>query len=188
MWKTPGGSQPSFAFDAHNPFGGLSPLLVVGKRLEPTGVRWFRLQLPIRPNGSAAWVPENEVRLVPRDQELVIDISRRTLSRYVAGKLADRFRVGVGQPQYPTAIGTFFVWIKVPQPSPYGPYGVFALGLSGFSPVLSDWPGGGRMAIHGTSNPSDRGQQVSHGCIRVYNPDMQTLRAIPLGTPVVIRR
>jgi lipoprotein-anchoring transpeptidase ErfK/SrfK len=44
------------------------------------------------------------------------------------------------------------------------------------------------MAIHGTSDPSDRGQQVSHGCIRVYNTDMKTLRSLPLGTPVIIRR
>ena len=65
---------------------------------------------------------------------------------------------------------------------------MFALGLSGFSPVLKDWPGGGRMAIHGTAHASDRGLMVSHGCVRVYNDDMVDLRRVPLGTPVVIRR
>ncbi len=43
------------------------------------------------------------------------------------------------------------------------------------------------MAVHGTANPGDRGNQVSHGCVRVYNPDMLDLRHLPLGTPVVIR-
>ena len=63
-----------------------------------------------------------------------------------------------------------------------------ALGLSGFSPVLKNWPGGGRMAIHGTAHPDDRGLMVSHGCVRVYNDDMVDLRRVPLGTPVVIKR
>ncbi|MGZ5289871.1 MAG: L,D-transpeptidase [Actinomycetota bacterium] len=42
--------------------------------------------------------------------------------------------------------------------------------------------------MHGTSDPSDRGQRVSHGCIRVYNADMASLTDLPMGTPVVIRR
>ena len=29
---------------------------------------------------------------------------------------------------------------------------------------------------------------VSHGCIRVYNPDMRKLRRVPLGTPVIIKQ
>jgi lipoprotein-anchoring transpeptidase ErfK/SrfK len=80
------------------------------------------------------------------------------------------------------------VWVKIRYASPYQPYGIAALGLSGFSPVLSEWPGGGRMAIHGTSNPSDRGHAVSHGCVRVFNDDLRSLLDVPLGTPVLITR
>jgi lipoprotein-anchoring transpeptidase ErfK/SrfK len=79
------------------------------------------------------------------------------------------------------------VWQRVPFSNPNQPYGIFALGLSGFSPVLSDWPGGGRMAIHGTPYASDRGRPVSHGCVRVYNDDMKGLLDVRLGTPVIIR-
>jgi lipoprotein-anchoring transpeptidase ErfK/SrfK len=64
---------------------------------------------------------------------------------------------------------------------------VYVLGISGFSTVFTDWPGGGRMAIHGTATASDRGQAVSHGCVRVFNSDMRKLRNVPLGTPVVIQ-
>jgi lipoprotein-anchoring transpeptidase ErfK/SrfK len=53
--------------------------------------------------------------------------------------------------------------------------------------VLSDWPGGGRAAIHGTAVATDRGQKVSHGCIRVFNKDMKKLEKLPLGTPVLIQ-
>jgi lipoprotein-anchoring transpeptidase ErfK/SrfK len=93
----------------------------------------------------------------------------------------------VGSPTYPTSPGRFFVWALVDYPHPFGPYGSYALGLSGFSDVITDWPGGGRMAIHGTADPTDRGQAVSHGCIRVFNPQLEHLRNVPLGTPVVIR-
>ena len=58
--------------------------------------------------------------------------------------------------------------------------------LSGFSNVITEWVGGGRMAIHGTSDPSDRGHDVSYGCVRVYNPQMKDLTDVPLGTPVWI--
>ena len=40
----------------------------------------------------------------------------------------------------------------------------------------------------GTANSTDRGQMVSHGCVRVLNADMVTLEKVPLGTPVIIRR
>jgi L,D-transpeptidase ErfK/SrfK len=53
--------------------------------------------------------------------------------------------------------------------------------------VLTSLPGGGRMAIHGTADPSDRGQAVSFGCVRVYNRDMDRLQDVPMGTVVVIR-
>jgi len=44
------------------------------------------------------------------------------------------------------------------------------------------------MAIHGTADPSDPGMRVSYGCARVFNPQMNELRGIPMGTTVLIRR
>jgi hypothetical protein len=188
MWNTPTDPKPAFVFDSRLAGVGFGRMMVTAARGDGSGGRWLRVELPIRPNGTDAWVREDEVEVVPRHDELLIDLSNRTLTHIREGEVLDRFRVGVGQPQYPTAIGTFYVWQKVNFDQWYGPYGIYALGLSGFSPVLSDWPGGGRMAIHGTSDPGDRGKQVSHGCIRVYNPDMKALRSLPLGTPVIIRQ
>ena len=188
MWNKPTDPKPAFVFDTQLAGVGFGRMLVTAERGDDSGGRWLKVELPIRPNGADAWVRDDEVHVVPRHDELVVDLSRRSLTHLREGKVVDRFRVGVGQPQYPTAIGTFYVWQKVNFDEWYGPYGIYALGLSGFSPVLSDWPGGGRMAIHGTSDPNDRGQEVSHGCIRVYNTDMKTLRSLPLGTPVIIQR
>jgi lipoprotein-anchoring transpeptidase ErfK/SrfK len=95
--------------------------------------------------------------------------------------------VGVGTATFPTTPGSFFVWARLTYDPP-GVYGVGALGLSGFSEVITDWAGGGRMAIHGTSDPTNRGHDVSHGCVRVFNPQMAQLAGVRMGTPVLISR
>ncbi len=186
MWEEPRTGGSDFRFDSRNPRGGLTPMLIVDGELDGKGGLWLEVLLPIRPNGASAWVRARDVRVHARRDRLEVDLSERILEHYRDGELVDRFRVGIGQPQYPTATGTFYVWVKVPYADPSGPYGIYALGLSGFSPVLSDWPSNGRMAVHGTPYASNRGQAVSHGCVRVYNPEMQTLTRVPLGTPVVI--
>jgi lipoprotein-anchoring transpeptidase ErfK/SrfK len=187
MWERAGSWGSGFTFDARGPRGGIPPLLVESAR-RVAGELWLRVALPIRPNGSTAWVRASDVRLRPERERIEVDLSRRVLERYRDGELVQRLRVGIGAPGTPTPTGTFFVWVKVPFRDPAGPYGIYALGLSGFSEVLRDWPGGGRMAIHGTADPSDRGRAVSHGCVRVWNPDMATLTDVPLGTPVIIHR
>ncbi len=188
MWRAPRESARGFALDAKAPRGrGTAPMLVADARMDRRGTDWYEVYLPLRPNGSTAWVRGEDVRLRVRHERIEVDLSRRMLWRYVDGELVDRLRVGVGTPASPTAVGTFYVWVKVPFRPPHPAYGVFALGLSGFSPVLSDWPGEGRMAIHGTADPADRGRAVSHGCVRVWNPEMQRLVDVPLGTPVIIR-
>ena len=174
-------------FPTRNAFGQPLEFLVAKTARDADGGAWLRILLPIRPDGAAGWVKKSHVIVHEVRQRIIVDLSARTLRYYRNGKLADRFDVGIGRPETPTAKGTFYVWAQVPQASPSGPYGVFALGLSGFSQVITDWPGGGRMAIHGTSNPADRGQMVSHGCVRVLNDDMVGLKHVPMGTPVVIR-
>ncbi|MEW6059969.1 MAG: L,D-transpeptidase [Actinomycetota bacterium] len=187
MWYTPGTSAAAdFAFDARDPFGRIAPLLVDGVRADSSGRFWYRLLLPVRPNGMAAWVRQEEVRLVRRNERIVVDLSQRTLRHFVRNHLEESFAVGIGTPQTPTTSGRFYVWVRVSYATRDGPYGVFALGLSGFSSGLTSWPGGGRLAIHGTSDPSDRGKAVSHGCVRVFNPEMLQLQGVPLGTPVII--
>ncbi len=183
VFRSPAGPR-KVSLAMRNPLGQELVLLVT----EPAtaGRPWFRVLLPERPNGSQGWVRRGAVRVVHLRERIEIDLSEFSLAWVRNGRVVDRFRVGIGQRQWPTPVGTFYVWARVPQAGAGGPYGVFALGLSGFSPVLSDWPGGGRAAIHGTAAAWNRGRRVSHGCIRVFNPDMQRLKHLPLGTPVVI--
>ncbi len=188
IWRGPSTEAGKrWSFPTRNPVGQTLEFLVAKTARDRDGNPWLRILLPIRPNGAAGWVRMGAVTVHRTRQRIVVDLSNKRLRYYRDGRLVHDFSVGIGRPETPTAVGTFYVWAQVPQASPSGPYGVFALGLSGFSPVLTDWPGGGRMAIHGTANPGDRGLMVSHGCVRVYNADMVDLRRVPLGTPVVIR-
>jgi hypothetical protein len=188
MWNRPGSSaQHDFAFDTYNPFQQTAPLLIKDATRRD-GEAWYELLLPLRPNGTTAWAREDDIRIQRRQDRIEVDLSKRMLWHFRGDDLVERFEVGIGTDQYPTGTGQFYVWVKVPYENPNNPYGIMALGLSGFSPVLSDWPGEGRMAVHGTPYASDRGQPVSHGCVRVFNDDMRALVDLPLGTPVEIRR
>jgi lipoprotein-anchoring transpeptidase ErfK/SrfK len=187
--RKPDLSSASKKVKTFNPLGQVVRMLVLDATVDDEGVRWFEILVPERPNGQTGWVQVPDPKAVQLDElpdRIEVDLSKRHLDYYAKGKRIARFVVGVGTKQYPTPKGTFFVWASVPQDDPNGPYGRFALGLSGFSPVLSDWPGGGRAAIHGTADPGDQGAKVSHGCIRVYNADMKYLEDVPLGTPVLI--
>jgi lipoprotein-anchoring transpeptidase ErfK/SrfK len=154
--------------------------------VDDAGTTWLHVRLPIRPNGSTGWVRGDEVRTQVRHERIVVDLSAHRLRRVDDGRTVDDLSVAVGAPSTPTAPGRFFVWARVPTGDPTGPYGVFVLGLSGFSNVITEWAGGGRMAIHGTADPGDRGHDVSHGCVRVNNPQMEALTDVPMGTPVWI--
>jgi lipoprotein-anchoring transpeptidase ErfK/SrfK len=64
----------------------------------------------------------------------------------------------------------------IPGGSPRNPMGAAVLGLDH-----------GNYAIHGTNDPASIGGFVSHGCIRMYNRDIQELyRLVEVGTPVIV--
>jgi lipoprotein-anchoring transpeptidase ErfK/SrfK len=189
VWARPNDEiSPSSTIKTRNPVGQRLYFLVLAARRTADRTRWAKILVPKRPNGSTGWVRLDSVKLSQVENRIEVDLSTYTLRFFRKGRLLHRFEVGVGQPQNPTPTGVFFTWALLKSPDPQGPYGNYALGLSGFSPVLSDWPGGGRAAVHGTVDPGDRGRKVSHGCVRVYNEDMRRLRAVPLGTPVIIHK
>jgi lipoprotein-anchoring transpeptidase ErfK/SrfK len=185
IYDEPGDRKVAYAFDTRNDTGDLAPMLVVGATRRD-GEPWYEVMLPLRPNGTTDWVREADIKLRERAERIEVDLSKRVLEYLVDGEVEERVDVGIGTAQFPTTTGTFYVYVKVPYENPNQPYGIMALGLSGFSRVITDWPGGGRIAVHGTPYASNRGQAVSHGCVRVYNPDMESLVDVPLGTPVLI--
>jgi lipoprotein-anchoring transpeptidase ErfK/SrfK len=174
------------AYRAVNDWGQPLWLPVIAER-DVRGDLWLHVLLPERPNGSTGWLRAARVDTSVVRDRIIVRLRTHTLTRYHEGRRIARYRVAIGRPSTPTTPGRFFVWARVGYADVQGPYGNFAVGLSGFSEVITDWPGGGRMAIHGTSDPSAAGEDVSNGCIRVFNPLMATLIDVPMGATVIIR-
>jgi lipoprotein-anchoring transpeptidase ErfK/SrfK len=145
--------------------------------------------LPTRPNNSTAWVKVADVAVSkPLEYEIRVDLAEHKLWMLHNGTTELTATVAIGTPQYPTPTGTFYYTDPVDLHSqPNTAYGVFAIGLSGHSDVLSEFAGGdAQIAIHGTNEPAGIGKDVSHGCVRVYNDVIEQLSKLPLGTPVYI--
>jgi lipoprotein-anchoring transpeptidase ErfK/SrfK len=185
----PGTDRAYMSLDATNPWGQRLRLLVIRGATDDAGDIWLRIQLPIWPNGQAGWVAASDVRVAETTERLVIDLSERRLVRLHDGRRVARVRVAVGTAATPTPPGRYYEWAQHDTDRPSRPYGNFILGLSGFSDAIepwSEWPGQPRLAIHGTDDPSDTGQAVSKGCVRVLNALLPRLTDLPLGTPVII--
>jgi lipoprotein-anchoring transpeptidase ErfK/SrfK len=161
-------------------------VLALSQRTDPESgtPSWYRISVPGRPNGRTGWIPAAAAELQPMRELVQIDRSARTLTLWSKGRLVSKTRVAVGRPGMETPLGLFYVTWKVVPRSPV--LGKFAFETSAYS-KLSEWPGGGIVAIHGTPEPHLLGQAVSHGCVRVSNRDILRLRTrIGLGTPIRI--
>jgi lipoprotein-anchoring transpeptidase ErfK/SrfK len=164
-------------------------LLVLGAASGPGGP-WYRLLLPVRPNGTAAWVQASALQVAPTPYRVRVRISARRADLLRAGRVLQSWRVGVGTPQNPTPIGLSAISEVVPQARPQGFFGPYILTLAAHSERLSDFDGGqGQVALHGTNRPSLLGGAVSHGCVRFPNAAIRRVAAVvPPGAPVEIVR
>ena len=164
-------------------FGVLA--VVRNKRCEPI---WYRVQLPIRPNGAQGYVRAGNVELNRVRTRIEVDLSARRLDFLRDGRLVWTLTTAVGTDSTPTPTGRYYVNQRLVAPDPSGPWGPAALGISAYSPVLIHWTQGGPIAIHGTNNPGSIGHAASNGCLRLLNDDLERLyERTPAGTPVVIR-
>ena len=162
-------------------------MLAVRKTVGSDGRVWYRVSIPMRPNGTYGWIPAYTVSLKPTHGQIVVDLRRRTIDVYRFGRRKWHAIVAVGAPGRETPVGHYFVAARfVPYHDPF--LGVFALETSAYS-KLTEWPGGGVVGIHGTDEPQLLGQAVSHGCVRVSNTTAAALRRLaPLGTPIWIKK
>jgi lipoprotein-anchoring transpeptidase ErfK/SrfK len=162
----------------------LQEVLATGTRLGADGKQWFRISVPMRPNGKTGWIPATSVTLAPTTNQIVVHRASRTIDVFSHGKRRLHAAVAIGAPGMETPLGHYYVQARFVPDDPF--LGVFAVETSAYS-KLSEWPGGGVVGIHGTSMPQLLGQAVSHGCVRVSNETAAALRRLaPLGTPIWI--
>jgi lipoprotein-anchoring transpeptidase ErfK/SrfK len=151
---------------------------------------WVQVYLPTRPNNSTGWVRTSDVKVgaQPIEWAVKVDLAAYRVTVLKNGVVDHEADAAIGSPEYPTPTGIFYITDPIDlRDQPGTGYGAYALGLSGHSDVLTDFAGGdGQIAIHGTDNPGDVGQAISHGCVRLRNEDILRLSQLPLGTPVFI--
>jgi lipoprotein-anchoring transpeptidase ErfK/SrfK len=165
-------------------------LLVLGA-VTVEGREWLRVLLPVRPSGTAGWIPASRAVLRPDRFWLELHKSSRRLLVFRAGRLVGRFPVVIGTAATPTPAGLAAIYERNRQPDPQGFLGPWALPLTALSPTLRSFGGGpGRIAIHGRDGESlldPLGSAASHGCIRIPDAAIRWLAShVPLGTPVRI--
>lgn len=127
---------------------------------------------------------------------LEIKLSRRRVTLYRGNTVLKTYPIAIGRPGWETPTGTFSVrqmfrnptWvhplkpgIEIPGGDPENPLGRFWIGF---------WTDGKNwIGFHGTPNPGSVGTAASHGCIRMYNKDIEELfKKISLGTEVKVMK
>jgi L,D-transpeptidase catalytic domain len=151
---------------------------------------WLRVTASELRNGEHGWIRARAARLGATDVAIYVDRSRRELTVRRGRRVLRRLPVAVGRPDTPTPLGRFAVTDRLRSSSADSPYGCCAVALSGHqTKLLPGWPGGDRLAVHGTPQPETIGHPVSLGCMRAAAADLRMLmRTVPLGAPVFVRK
>jgi lipoprotein-anchoring transpeptidase ErfK/SrfK len=173
--------------------GSAQRLMVTGRHKDSAGGRWVRVQLPVRPNGSAGWIRESTVRLSATRVRFHVHLGSRRFEVWRGRHRLASWPAGIGRPGTPTPVGRFAIQDPVlTLPGWVGVYGRWTLTLTAHSPVLRSFMGGdGLVAIHGAgSGRSWRvGLPSSYGCVILGDRELDlAARYARAGTPVVIDR
>ncbi|BCX12460.1 MAG: hypothetical protein KatS3mg067_1398 [Thermosynechococcus sp.] len=133
------------------------------------------------------------VALATPPLRLEISLSRRQLTLYQGHTPLRRYPVAVGRPGWETPIGQFQVRQMIRNPAWKNPFtGVVIAGGHPQNPLGRRWigfwsDGTDWIGLHGTPNPDSIGHAVSHGCVRMYNRDIEELfEKVQLGVPVIV--
>jgi hypothetical protein len=169
------------------PEGTANVVMVLRSRVS-AGALWVEVRLPVLPNGTVGWLRRRALGAYETvDTRLVVDRPSLRATLYRNGIAILSAPVGIGTESSPTPPGEFTIRSELTRyASPF--YGPIAFGTTARSAVLTDWPAGGFVGIHGTNEPELIPGHVSHGCIRMRNSDLLRLAALmPVGTPLTIR-
>jgi L,D-transpeptidase catalytic domain len=185
--RRPGRAAVVAPVPTRTPEGTSNIVLVPGGAVRRAGTLWARVRLPALPHDAYGWVPRSALGgYTPVRTRLVVDRTRLRATLVRDGRTVFRARVGIGAPGTTTPAGSFYVRNRLEKyESPF--YGPVAFGTSARSTEVRDWPAGGFVGIHGTNQPALIPGRVSHGCIRMTNPDILRLaRLMPVGTLVKV--
>jgi L,D-transpeptidase ErfK/SrfK len=161
--------------------------------------------------GVDPWMPQPNTTVIlphihilpdaPR-QGIVVNTAEMRLYYYPkATNTVETYPISIGRTDWNTPIVTTKIVRKMANPAWYPPASIRREHLEKGDPLPAMVPPGpdnplGKYALylgingylmHGTNNENGIGMQVTHGCMRMYAPDIERLfEKVPVGTPVRI--
>jgi lipoprotein-anchoring transpeptidase ErfK/SrfK len=102
-------------------------------RARDCSARWYRVQLPLRPNGATGYISASAVRVERVPTRILVDISQRRLTFFRGGRRVLTTTVAVGAAATPTPTGRYYVNQRLVPEETSGPFGPGAIGITAFS-------------------------------------------------------
>ncbi|PSO72161.1 MAG: L,D-transpeptidase [Cyanobacteria bacterium QS_1_48_34] len=136
---------------------------------------------------------ESIYKKIAPSTRLVLDLDRRQVTIYKGENKIQSYPVAVGRSGWETPTGKFQVGKMLENPTWVNPFtGEKTAGGSPQNPLgdywISFWSDGKNViGFHGTPNRDSVGKAASHGCVRMYNEDIEQLYdQVELGTLVTV--
>ncbi|MGF1519804.1 MAG: L,D-transpeptidase [Nodosilinea sp.] len=169
-------------------------LLAAGAWRDQVKARW-QFEQPFERTRLARLAPiitQAPETLMTANTSVVISLSRRRLMLYQNDVVKDEFPIAIGQDEWQTPTGEFAVRDLRTDPVWQHPITKEAVHPGPSNPLGSRWIGflvkdDYHIGIHGTNQETLIGEAVSHGCVRMFEADIQKLYShLKIGTPIKV--
>ncbi len=130
--------------------------------------------------------PGMKMKIPAVEYSLLVDKSQNIITLKSGEEIVQTYLISTGSPIHATPVGKFKITTKLVNPSwrgipPEDPKNILGSRWMGFEPPYSEY------GIHGTTDPKSIGKNITQGCIRMRNSDIEELYAIvPIGSEVTI--
>ncbi|MEO0406908.1 MAG: L,D-transpeptidase [Cyanobacteria bacterium P01_A01_bin.135] len=127
-----------------------------------------------------------------QQMQLVLRLSDRRVYLYRGETVEVSYPVAVGKAGWETPVGSYEVMTMIENPSWENPFTGDVIPAGPNNPLGQRWigfwtDGNNFIGFHGTPNEGSVGRAASHGCVRMYNRDIQELfTLVAVGMPVTV--
>lgn len=127
-----------------------------------------------------------------QERRLVLRLRDRRVYVYRGDAVEVSYPVAVGRAGWETPTGSYEVMTMIEDPSWENPFTGAVIPAGPNNPLGDRWigfwtDGNNFIGFHGTPNEGSVGRAASHGCVRMYNRDINELFAlVEVGTSVVV--
>ncbi|KAB8320104.1 L,D-transpeptidase [Tolypothrix campylonemoides VB511288] len=145
-------------------------------------------------SGQGSAQQKSSQNLASENNQLIVDLSDRRVYVQRGDLVIASYPIAVGKKGWETPTGSFQVMYRQLNPIWRHPITgkIFSSGAD--SPLGDRWigfwsDGRNQIGFHGTPDEEVIGSAISHGCLRMRNPDVRLLyNQVSLGTPVEVRQ